>query len=71
MGERQSKMGESEEQNRYIYLALKKSKIGRKKLILSRPSYDDASAMSSYKRGVVKLIQHLEPRAMYTPCFGH
>ena len=45
MGERESKMGESEKQNRQIYRAYKKSKIGReKKQILSRPSLDGVAA---------------------------
>lgn len=33
--------------------------------------YDGASAMRSSKHGVVKLIQDLEPRAVYTHCYGH
>lgn len=33
--------------------------------------YDGASAMSSSKRGVAKRISDLEPRAVYTHCYGH
>ena len=33
--------------------------------------YDGASAMSSSKRGVSKLISDLEPRAVYIHCYGH
>ena len=33
--------------------------------------YDGASAMSSSKHGVAKRISDLEPRAVYTHCYGH
>lgn len=33
--------------------------------------YNGASAMSTSKRGVAKLIQDLEHRALYTHCYGH
>ena len=33
--------------------------------------YDGASAMSSSKSGVAKKISDLEPRAVYTHCYGH
>ena len=33
--------------------------------------YDGASAMSGSKSGVAKRIQDLEPRAVYTHCYGH
>ncbi len=33
--------------------------------------YDGASAMSGSKSGVAKRIQDLEPRAIYTHCYGH
>ena len=33
--------------------------------------YDGASAMSSSKCGVAKRISDLEPRAVYTHCYGH
>ena len=33
--------------------------------------YDGASAMSSSKHGVAKRIADLEPRAVYTHCYGH
>jgi len=33
--------------------------------------YDGASAMSSSKCGVAKRISELEPRAIYTHCYGH
>ena len=33
--------------------------------------YDGASAMSGQKGGVAKLIRDLEPRALYTHCYGH
>lgn len=33
--------------------------------------YDGASAMSSSKRGVAKLVCDLEERAIYTHCYGH
>ena len=33
--------------------------------------YDGASAMSGIKNGVAKQIMDLEPRALYTHCYGH
>ena len=33
--------------------------------------YDGASAMSGAKSGVAKRIQDLEPRALFTHCYGH
>ena len=33
--------------------------------------YDGASAMSGAKSGVAKQIQDLEPRAVFTHCYGH
>ena len=33
--------------------------------------YDRANAMSGAKSGVVKWIQDLEPRAVFTHCYGH
>ena len=33
--------------------------------------YDGVSAMSSSKHGIAKRISDLEPRAVYTHCYGH
>ena len=33
--------------------------------------YDGASVMSGAKSGVAKRIQDLEPRALFTHCYGH
>ena len=33
--------------------------------------YDGASAMSSTKSGVAKQICDIEPRALFTHCYGH
>ena len=33
--------------------------------------YDGASAMSGSKKGVAKCISDIEPRAVYTHCYGH
>ena len=33
--------------------------------------YDGASTMSGIKNGVAKQIMDLEPRALYTHCYGH
>ena len=38
---------------------------------LREQCYDGASAMSSSKCGVAKRICELEPRAVYTHCYGH
>ena len=33
--------------------------------------FDGASAMSGYRTGVAKLISDIEPRAVFTHCYGH
>ena len=33
--------------------------------------YDGASVMKGHRAGVAKVISDLEPRAVYTHCYGH
>ena len=52
-------------------VAIIKDVMTRMNLKLHGQCYDGASVMSGMRTGIAKQISDLEPRAIYTHCYGH